>query len=325
MAKIILGFLLIATLILPQAALSKSKVELAKDYVTIGRNYDASNLLEQAILSDPLDADLHYEAGLVYLTLGQNHDFDLAMKNTCKLKPSNCSKVVDIYYNLGATALDSQDIRTAIKSFNKAMSYRPESRKMILGKIANKGDALLAGGLAKSANNYYSALCSLDESFKQRIADNYFNAGKKTAPTKAHNYFYYAIRFSKSYEKKVGHTLAIMAKNSKDPAEKEHLKREASTYLTDDEMLVYFIPDYKIYKRGTYIFNLKAGQTIDHWIMFQKGIGMFKLSSKDKKFIVTSYEGESRNFWEKGSIPKKSKYKFKITAVTDQEIKLLVQ
>jgi len=81
----------------------------------------------------------------------------------------------------------------------------------------------------------------------------------------------------------------------------------------------------KIYPPGTYTIHLKAGETIDHWIMFPAGRkNHLHLSSNDDMFVIRYDNGKSYNSWENPKVPKRTRAKFKITAVTNQTIRLKV-
>lgn len=81
----------------------------------------------------------------------------------------------------------------------------------------------------------------------------------------------------------------------------------------------------KIYPPGTYTIRLKAGETIDHWIMFPTGRKTkYGFDSDDLKFILSFSDGKKYNTWELSKLPKRKIAKFKITAVTNQTIKFRV-
>ena len=83
------------------------------------------------------------------------------------------------------------------------------------------------------------------------------------------------------------------------------------------------VSDYKIYQPGTYIFNLKAGETTDHWIQIANGLNFYSVNSKDNKFIINFFDGQSINAWDPGYLP--AKYKFKLFAVTPQNVTMIVK
>lgn len=86
MTRLLILISMLILVITAQPVLAKSNVDKARDLITIGKNYEAQALLNSAIINDPLNADLHYEAGQLYQRMGNSGDFDLAMQNACKLK-----------------------------------------------------------------------------------------------------------------------------------------------------------------------------------------------------------------------------------------------
>jgi len=75
--------------------------------------------------------------------------------------------------------------------------------------------------------------------------------------------------------------------------------------------------DFKIYKPGTYIFSLKAGEKTDHWIKLSPEVTSYDISSQDDKFQLIFDDGKVVPAWTPGKWPD-NKYRFKILAVTDQ-------
>ncbi|SEA17373.1 hypothetical protein SAMN05660420_01477 [Desulfuromusa kysingii] len=138
MTRLLIVILCAITLLLPQTAFAKSNIDKARDYAKIEKTSEARQLLNQAILDDPLDADVHYEAGLVYSQLGMTSDFDLAMKNACKLKPSYCPKVAEPYYNMGFNLLEQRnDTYAASRAFEMAFAYAPSRKPSAVSRIYN--------------------------------------------------------------------------------------------------------------------------------------------------------------------------------------------
>ena len=82
----------------------------------------------------------------------------------------------------------------------------------------------------------------------------------------------------------------------------------------------------KTYPTGIYYFSLKAGEQIDHWIMFPVGKGRYDINSKDGMFKILYDDGDIVSAWIANSLPSKRNVKFKIIAVTDQpEIEMVVK
>ena len=78
MLRLLVGLFVCVALLLPQTVLAKSKIDMARDYAKIEKISEARQLLDEVILADPLNADVHYRAGLVYQQLGDIRNFILA-------------------------------------------------------------------------------------------------------------------------------------------------------------------------------------------------------------------------------------------------------
>ena len=306
------------------AGLFETNIEKARDLAKIEKKYEAKKLLDEAILEDPLDADVHYGAGLVYSQLGMTSDFDLAMKNACKLKSSYCPKVAEPYYTMGFNYLNGGSQRSAIRSFEKAFAYQPAKRAEAINRLLGSGKTLLSNKNGKGAEMYFSVLTHFSPSHKNQVAKLYFDMGQNSSSKEAIEYYRLATRYSNTYKKQIGADLASVAKNN-DYSEQERaaLKRSAGKYLSKSEVLAYFPPDYKIYQPGTYTFNLKAGETTDHWIRIPNGT-RFLPTSSNNKFILKFRDGFEQNAWEAKRVPNNDS-DFKFTALSDQVLSLRIR
>ena len=85
-------------------------------------------------------------------------------------------------------------------------------------------------------------------------------------------------------------------------------------------------PGYKIYQPGAYTFNMKAGETTDHWIMFPSGRrNKYSISSKERQFIYIFKDGRTFNEWEITKLPKTTRVKLKLKSLVNQKITMLVK
>ena len=241
MFRLLIVFFILATLSLPQMSFAKSKIAAARDYAQIEKNSEARQLLDQAILDDPLDADVHYGAGLVYGQLGMTSDFDLAMKNACKLKSSYCPKVAEPYYSMGLKNLSRGNQRSAIRSLEKAFTYQPAKRAEAINRLLTSGQGQLSHKNRGGAERYFSVLTHFDSSYKSQVAKLYFDMGQKATSGEAIEYYRLTSRYSDAYKKQIGDDLASMSKDNKySDNEQNALLIEARKYLSDAEMLAHF-------------------------------------------------------------------------------------
>lgn len=179
MFKLLCAMFVLATLVSPQAALAKSNIDKAKDYAKIEKTSEARQLLNQAILDDPLDADVHYEAGLVYGQLGMSSDFDLAMKNACKLETSYCPKVAQSYLSSGNNSLSNP--RSAERFYQLASKYDQSLSAGIATTLLNRGKA----ASADQAGKYFSAALGFtggDKETKTLIGNEFLKLAAKAWP-----------------------------------------------------------------------------------------------------------------------------------------------
>ena len=331
MLRLLVGLFICVALLLPQTVLAKSKIDKARDYAKIEKISEARQLLDEAILADPLDADVHYRAGLVYGQLGDIRNFNLAMKNACKLKSSYCPKVAEPYYSQGYSQLQRGSQSSAVRAFQQAFQYNPRKKQATIQNLFDTGIDLLKANNISSANLYLGTLHQLDNGYGERIAAAYSEKSSDPGLSAKTAVFLLekTVSFSGAYKGKIGHTFAKMAKdNNRSQKDRGLFKKKADRYLTDKEFLAYFPPDYKIYqpRKEPYIFNLKAGETTDHWIMFPVGTPhKYNASSAENKFELIFDDGDIVPSWTPGSWPSKTRIKFKIHAVTDQQVKLFVR
>ena len=283
MSRLLLAILCAFALILPQTALAKSKIDTARDYAKIEKKYEAKELLDEAILDDPLDADVHYEAGLVYGQLGMTSDFDLAMKNACKLKSSYCSKVAEPYYSMGLNYLNSGSQRPAIRSFEKAFAYNPAKKQGIITEIYSRGEDLLSSGKISSADSYFTALTTLDSSYRQKIADAYFQIGSQSNFGSMLDFYKTALSFSADIKDKIeAQVIKRLSSGEVGKAEKKAAKPKVVKLVSKANFKLLYPPDYRELKVGErYITrHLKAGEADDLWIRAPQGVRIRMLIAK---------------------------------------------
>ena len=136
MLRFLVGLFICTALLLPQTVLAKSKIDKARDYAKIERFSEASQLLDELILDDPLNAKNHYKAALIYEQMGAYRQADRAFRNAAKLGNYG-PKIAKSYEEMGYTAIRRGQMGKAQRAFNKATSY-PE--KEIVARITLKTD-----------------------------------------------------------------------------------------------------------------------------------------------------------------------------------------
>lgn len=247
-----------------QAGLFETKIEKASALAKIEKKYEAKKLLDKAILDDPLDADVHYEAGLVYSQLGMTSDFDLAMKNACKLKPSYCPKVAEPYYSMGFNYLNEGSQSSAIRAFEKAFAYQPAKRSEAINRLFASGKDLLTNENRAGAKNYFSVLTHFSPSHKRQIANLYFDIGKNSSSFEAALKLYkIALSFSPALKDKIeAQVIAKLSSGEVGKAEKKAAKPQVKKLVSNENFKLLYPPDYWELKiNEKYIIkDMKAGQ-----------------------------------------------------------------
>ena len=309
------------------AGLFQTNIEKARDLAKIEKKYEAKELLDEAILDDPLDADVHYEAGLVYGQLGMTSDFDLAMKNACKLKQSYCPKVAESYYSMGFNHLNRGSQRSAIRSFEQAFTYQPAKRSEAINRLLASGKSLLSSKNINGAEMYFSALTHFSPSHKDQVAKLYFDMGQNSSSEEAITLFRKAIYYSKDYKEQAGHKLAEMAKDNKySEKEKSAFRREAGKYLSKSEMLAYFPPDFlelKVNEDHSFPI-LSKGEETNIWVRSPYGKNTTFSITSNNFYKIKVRGGKTFNTLMGDKIPDNKYRDFKLIALADN-LKLTVR
>lgn len=325
--KNLVPLLLVILFLFTQPVLAKSKIKKAKVLASIGKDYAAKSLLNQAIIDDPLNAELHFEAGIIFLNLESYKNFRLGMENSCRFDEKYCYKAGEVYYALGFNKIDGRGlVDSSTRYFRKAFKFNKTKRQEATRRLFASGNEYLAKGEIRRAKKYYEVTLNLEPMFRNNVAESFFEYGKKASPMEALKIFQDAVSYSDVYKKEAGRALAEKIKNGKaTKLEKSYIKDWVQKWAGEVETKKLLPSDYQVYHPGTYTFNLKAGETTDHWIKFPEGErGNYALSSKNYRYIVTYIEGDSYKCWEIDSFPEKRRIIFKITSISGNPIKLKV-
>ena len=119
-----------------------------------------------------------------------------------------------------------------------------------------------------------------------------------------------------------GKTLYVPARLTKPAAVKFFSPTTAEASLPSREVAK---PDYRVYQPGAYNILLKAGEQTDHWIMFPEGRDnnseFYSTKTSEYKLIFDNGDVFTKN----QPAPLMLRAKFKIVAVTDCNIKMVVK
>ena len=166
----------------------------------------------------------------------------------------------------------------------------------------------------------FDMACRYTSHFKMDLYNLIMNCGDAADNEVCASYYCYAKKFCReACERniKAGKRLKsiadkLEAKNLFDPRVEKY-KKLARKFID-------LPPNVKIYQHDTYTLPpLKAGEILDHWIMFPAGIkNKYDFKSDDWQFKVIYSDGEIANAWEDGTWPSKQRIKCKVQAITNQ-------
>ncbi|NOY12865.1 MAG: hypothetical protein GXP51_04030, partial [Deltaproteobacteria bacterium] len=188
MLRLLVGLFICAVLLLPQTVLAKSKIDMARDYVKIERFSEASRLLDELILADPLNATIHYKAALIYEQMGDHRQADRAFRNAAKLGNYG-PKIAKSYKDKGYAAIRSGQTGEAQRAFNKATSYDPALSSKLAEDLYYDGEEVASAGNIAAANNYFTIACGMNKSYLKQVSNLYFGLGKKSTGQPMLNFF----------------------------------------------------------------------------------------------------------------------------------------
>ena len=225
--------------------------------------------------------------------------------------------------------------QVADQLFLKAVGLEPDKYTTMIGRTyRQEAEVFLTKGKTDTARVLFDSAISWDKSLKPVIGQYLFNAGQydlaiRYAPefgnkvadifyTKAEAldgearlpYYRQAKKYSAKYNEAVKEKLLAIAKTCFEEKDITFWRQAAAEFGE-------IPPDFKIYKPGTYIFSLKAGEKTDHWIKLSPEVTSYDISSQDDKFQLIFDDGKVVPAWTPGKWPD-NKYRFKILAVTDQ-------
>ena len=330
--SIVVGFFLFCAPFSVQAGLFDDLIDKANKLVKIERYQEAHALIEKAILNHPDDPSIHYRAGLAYARMGRNWKryVDASFDNVYRTRPNKYLVKVSAYYkNMAYMALKGGDANQAIRQFRRSFLFDPAVKGKTIKDLFSLGKDYFSQQMYDNAYNNLRAAYFLDNSLGDQISDIYFDACKKSDKP-CFNLYRRAHEFSRKHDDEIVKALMGLYRSKVTaPHQKADIKKEVKFYVSNQTFKKLFPPpppDFKIYPPGTYTFTLKAGETTDHWIMFPYGrTNHYSLSSADEKYQILYSEGDQYNCWETEKLPHKTRAKFKIKAITDQKIKLVVK
>lgn len=330
-------------------------VEKAREFMKAGMYPQAVAILEKEIYGDqqtkanPTNAEAHFQLGACYVNQLNFSMADDRFASAVQLKPEYGYKISKIYRNAGNFYIDKGQAKEAEALFRKAIEYQPGLREIITEEMFAQGKALIQDNNFSQADDRFVIVSSLDapainlsvdtntgtttgtvrKAYTEKIGEIYFNLGSLTSGKQSFDFYDKARKYCSSYSQIIGRRLLDIARaKAKIPgAEKETdiYRKEAIKHLGVTKVNSE-LPECKVYPSGTYYFSLKAGEQTNHWITFPVGKGRYDINSKNSMFKVLYDDGDISPGWTPGNFPKKTDFKFKIIAVTDQpEIEMVIK
>lgn len=311
-----------------QPLFAAGNVSKAKDFMKAGMYPQAIALLEKEVNSNPTNAEAHYELGTCYAFQGQLPLAEQRFKSAVQLKPDYGHKIGTIFKVAGKQALDNGLTNEANSLFVKMLEYQPKLRGDLAKELYADGEKLVNQKIYGPENGYFTVAVALNNALRENVCQIYNKLGDEAANDNCISYYIKSKTFCDLTNERARNRLMDITRNIlKTPGQEEEgrIYKEKLSQYVDKDYIERELPDVKAYGPGTYYFKLKAGQQTDHLIVFTIGQNKYDISSADDKFQLAYSDGEVVPAWTAGAFPNKSNTRFKIIAVTDQEIKMVVE
>ena len=322
MKKITLMLVIPLLLIIHAApAFAWNEVKKAKEFMAAGMYPQAIELLDKRINDKPTDAEAHYQLGICYINTGNYHKADKRFASAVRLQPDYGYKIGGEYKKAGTENLNKGQTRQVRELFNQAIKYQPNLKQSIVKEAFTQGKNLFDQSQYNAAESRFKVALALNASLGKQVCDMYFELGQKAGEAECVAFYRRVKSYCSNHNKTIGKRLLAIAKSKKSEPEIQKWRKYAENFIK-------LPPAYIIYKPGTYTLPLlKAGEVLDHWIMFPAGRkNVYDIGSTDNKFELIFDDGDIVPAWTPGNAPHKFRVKFKVRAVTNQPgIKLVVK
>ncbi len=296
----------------------------AKEFALIERYELADKAIQEVILEDPTNAEMHYQAGVIYFNMGWKGHWTKAFRIAVKIDKTQSSKVAKFYEEMGFLQFKKENMSSSdiLRYFLPAIEFGGEKKKKeICTQLHSISKDYVLEPNFKKAGESFRALCRLcpeNGDFAcnalMRMADLY--------PVKSRLRIYRTVSsFSKVCNFQIGEKIALIAKlDNIEKSFSDKCKKEARKYLSKNEYEKFFPLDYVIYGPGqAKVFKLKAGEVSDHYVRPKYG-SHIRLQSKFGQYEVVMRSGK---IYPKGKFPKHNLEDFLIRAVTDMDMRIV--
>ena len=141
---------------LAQAGIFQDKIDKAKKLSELeGYKAEVSNLLEQAILEDPMDATIHFRAGEVYEKIGYTGNAYRCYRNSIKIDSSYKHKVVQKYFDKAKDSLSKGKFAISKRLFDVAIEFSPDYQPEVERKYFIFGEKYINEGKLKEGSDCF--------------------------------------------------------------------------------------------------------------------------------------------------------------------------
>jgi len=299
----------------------------ARELRKAGKYTQAVELLNKEISTNPSNAEAHIELGACYINMGNVSRAEGRFATAMKLSPLYADEISEIYKKAGFDFVDRERADEATKLFEKALAYRRDIKPAVVSALMDKGKAFVPKKQYNEAEVRFSVALSLDQSGKSEICELFAELGDAADERNCLAFYQRAANYCGLNEKIGTRLLSIAKKLARRPgAEKDTAvyREDASRFLGEAVVQAKF-PEVVVYQPGSYYFTLKAGEQTDHWIMFS--------TDEEVRFAISSGKEGSlfKRVYDDGDIVLQNEKrdnvrgKFKIEAVKDSVVKLIVR
>lgn len=297
----------------------KCSVSKAEDLWTYGKKREAISCLDRVIDTDVTNDKAHFLKGKYCLALG---DFACAKDRFTPgpVKAKYSSEIANLYRATADAVLDAdQDLAGTL--YKEVVVYNHALGKAI-------GSGLFEKGKLTKNEIFFHMAVQMDPTLNAKIS-GYYQSMANAASNEDDRVILLckAALFDSSLEQscqagKEGRGsfhleeakkwARVPGKVKETGQHKAMAKQYLGAVIVDREM-----PEMKVFTKGIYTFEVKAGEQTPYWIISDVG-GKFTFSSKDYNYKIAFDDGTVIKDGPNVRLPYKTTAKFRFIAITDQ-------
>ena len=310
------------------AADEKKCTSLSEAQALINTNHKED---AKACLSDmKTDVEANYLLGVIYFQEG-NLSAAKDRFSAPAVKAVKSGDIYNLYKRAGDANANQGNFTEAGNMYEEALAYKAEARQQIannmfeLGKSSGKrGYFVVANRLDSSfgpkAGEVLNSQIQVSTSIENKIAllEDAAKLDKKYEVT---------LKTTKEAEGRgnLEQAKIFACKTTKEAAEATIKYKALARKYLGEAVVENELPSERTYGKGTYVFNVKAGEQTPHYIKFVGGV-KFSVSSNDYEYYLVYKDGQRVKDGLKVKYPRKVWSIFKLEAMqSDQEITMIVK